>query len=272
MGAQGQSFFQASGDGGGRTAPNVYSPFDDAYITLVGGTTLTTTANKAYSSEVVWNDANGESGGGYTTNYSIPWWQARVSMSANGGSTTQRNMPDVAILSDNIYTVYGGDPIKSGGYSGTSLAAPLWAGFMALVNQKAVEDGQPLVGFANPAIYAIGESTSYSSVFNDITSGNNGPFNAVTGYDLCTGWGTPKAALINSLVNPPPIMKYVRFGGTSAGNGSWEDPFNTLAQGVNAVQSYGGIVLLGPGQSTETISITKPVHIEAIGGAVKFGE
>src|ERR1700687_4253154 len=98
LAAQGQSFFQASGDGGGRTGANVYSPFDDAYITLVGGTTLTMTANAgAWSSETVWNHPpNGESGGGISPNYTIPWWQAGVNMSDNGGSRTRRNMPDVA--------------------------------------------------------------------------------------------------------------------------------------------------------------------------------
>jgi subtilase family serine protease len=278
MGAQGQSFFQASGDGGGRTAPNVYSPFDDAYVTLVGGTTLTTTANGSYNSEVVWNDKYGESGGGITTNYTIPWWQEGVSMSANGGSTTQRNMPDVAIVAANVFTYYGGAPITNGGYYGTSLAAPLWAGFMALVNEEASYHSLPPVGFANPAIYAIGEGTGYSSCFNDIKSGNNetqyapaGDFQAVTGYDLCTGWGTPKGiALINALVYPPPIMKYVKFGG-QAGNGSWENPFNSLAAAVNAVSPYGGIVLDGPASSSERLTITKPVTIEAIGGPVTIG-
>ncbi len=53
------------------------------------------------------------------------------------------------------------------------------------------------VGFINPAIYAIGKSTNYTADFHDITTGNNtwpgSPtiFYAVTGYDLCTGWGTP---------------------------------------------------------------------------------
>ena len=57
--------------------------------------------------------------------------------------------------------------------AGTSLATPLWAGFMALVNQQAAANGQPPVGFANPALYAIGKSTNYHSCFHDITTGNN---------------------------------------------------------------------------------------------------
>ena len=79
---------------------------------------------------------------------------------------------------------------------GTSIAAPLWAGFTALViEQAAAEEGKPTVGFINPALYAIGEGAEYNNVFHDITIGNNtwtgspNHYYAATGYDLCTGWG-----------------------------------------------------------------------------------
>ena len=75
--------------------------------------------------------------------------------------------------------------------NGTSLAAPLWAGFTALVNQQAAANGQPFVGFLNPALYAIGKSTNYQSCFHDITSGPNGSFSAGPGWDACTGLGSP---------------------------------------------------------------------------------
>jgi hypothetical protein len=84
---------------------------------------------------------------------------------------------------------------------GTSFAAPMWAGFMALVNQQAVANGNPTLGFANPAIYNIGVGSSYNSDFHDITSGSNG-YPATVGYDLATGWGSPTgAALINALAS-----------------------------------------------------------------------
>jgi subtilase family serine protease len=280
LAAQGQSFFQASGDGGGRTGSNVYSPFDDAYITLVGGTTLTMTANgAAWNSETVWNNpAYGESGGGISPNYSIPWWQARVNMSANGGSTTQRNMPDVAMVANNVYAIFGGHPILAGGYNGTSVAAPLWAGFMALVNEQAALDGVPSIGFANPVIYAIGQGPNYAACFHDITTGNNenslspSAFKAAAGYDLCTGWGTPKgAALINALILTPPILKYVKFGGSASGDGSWEYPYNTMAGAVGGVPANGGILIKGPGTSAETMTITKPMTIGAVGGSGTIG-
>ena len=56
---------------------------------------------------------------------------------------------------------------------GTSLAAPLWAGLVALANQQAAANGQSPVGFANPALYAIAKSTNYQSCFHDITTGGN---------------------------------------------------------------------------------------------------
>jgi hypothetical protein len=93
------------------------------------------------------------------------------------------------------------------GFAGTSAAAPLWAGFMALANEQAASSGRPLVGFANPALWEIGRGPYYSTCFHDITTGNNfnstnpNLYSAVAGYDLCTGWGTPKGqSLIDALV------------------------------------------------------------------------
>ena len=84
---------------------------------------------------------------------------------------------------------------------------------MALVNQEAAGNGQPPVGFLNPALYALGKSVDYTNNFNDITVGNNatptsgGLFPAVPGYDLCTGWGSPKGNnLIHSLALPQRLV------------------------------------------------------------------
>jgi len=208
--AQGQSFFNASGDFDAWVGP-IFPPCDDPYITIVGGTTLTTGAGGAWASETVWNwgtefgvDGIG-TGGGISTSYVIPSWQASVNMTANQGSTTMRNIPDVALTADNVYVLYGGG--QQGLFGGTSCATPLWAGFMALVNQQAATSGKPALGFINPSIYAIAAGGSYTSCLHDITTGNNtwsgspGKFFAVTGYDLCTGWGTPVGtSLINALV------------------------------------------------------------------------
>jgi uncharacterized repeat protein (TIGR01451 family) len=210
MAAQGQSFFQSSGDTGAYSGSisSANYPADDPYITVVGGTTLTTTApGGSWTSETVWNWMPSEpdaSSGGISTSYTIPNWQQGTSMSANNGSTTMRNIPDVAFTADNIYVIYNNG--QTGDFGGTSCAAPLWAAFTALVNQQAAANGHATVGFINPAIYSIGNSSSYTSNFHDVTTGNNTnsasptKFFAAPGYDLCTGWGTPKGqSLIDAL-------------------------------------------------------------------------
>ncbi len=218
--AQGQSFFLASGDFGAYSSA-IDEPFDNPYVTIVGGTTLTTSSTTGeWSSEVVWlsqeDDSQGipfgASGGGISTAYAIPSWQQGISMTANQGSTTMRNLPDVAMVANNITVFWGNAAV---GLSipvpelGTSLATPLWAGFMALVNQQAADNGQPPVGFVNPALYAIAKSTNYASCFHDITVGVNTnsssltKYKATTGYDLCTGWGTISTNLMQALLAPP---------------------------------------------------------------------
>lgn len=204
--AQGQSYFNASGDSGAYSG-FIDAPADDPYITIVGGTTLSTDVNGAWQSETVWNwgSDNGASGGGISPTYSMPNWQGGVSMAANQGSTLLRNIPDVAMAADDIWVAYGNG--SSSVFGGTSAASPLWAAFTALVNQQAVSLGYPTVGFLNPALYTVGRGTGYGAAFHDITTGDNKPdlntagFSAVSGYDLCTGWGTPTGqAMIDALV------------------------------------------------------------------------
>ena len=226
MAAQGQSFFQASGDDDAYTGSQLLglgsqtnAPVDSTNLTAVGGTTLMMSgAGAAWASETVWNyssrggsDANLGSGGGISIYYTTPYWQTNVNMSANSGSTTLRNVPDVALTADNIFVCYNNGVTNGSSYFvGTSCAAPLWAGFCALVNQQSVMLNGTTVGFLNPALYTIADTANYSACFHDISTGNNigigtpGLFNAVPGYDLCTGLGTPNGiSLINALARVP---------------------------------------------------------------------
>ena len=209
FGAQGQSFFLASGDSGAFTGA-ASPPSDDPYITVVGGTTLTTSGpGGTWVSEKVWNwfttgEGTGASTGGVSTTYTIPSWQAPVSMALNQGSANDRNIPDVALTADGGWVLYGDG--QSAEYGGTSCATPLWAGFTALVNEQGAQNQRSPVGFLNPALYTLGLGSSYAATFHDITAGNNTnrsvktKFFAETGYDLCTGWGTPNGTnLINAL-------------------------------------------------------------------------
>ncbi|MGH7971214.1 MAG: S53 family peptidase, partial [Limisphaerales bacterium] len=195
MAAQGQSFFNASGDSGAYVG-SVPSPDDNPYITLVGGTTLTTTAGHAWVSETTWNAGAGlSSSGGFSSTYPLPDWQEGISMSNNQGSTTKRNIPDVSMVADDISIV--ADNGQQYPIYGTSAASPLWAAFTALINQHAAANGYPRVGFLNPTVYSLAKGTNFPVYFHDITTGNNTNRNsgrrflAVAGYDLCTGWGTP---------------------------------------------------------------------------------
>ena len=117
----------------------------------------------------------------------------------------------MALTADNVYVAYGNG--SSGEYGGTSCAAPLWAGFLALVNQQAATSGKSSVGFINSAIYAIAAGSNYAVCFHDVTTGNNtlssspNLFYATNGYDLCTGLGTPNGTnLINALAPYPCIL------------------------------------------------------------------
>jgi subtilase family serine protease len=194
--AQGQNLFVASGDAGAYTGSNATDnsyPAESVYIVSVGGTDLTTNgAGGPWQSETAWADSGG---GPADDGFAIPSWQAGVANSANQASTTVRNVPDVAAEANtDNYTCDQGT--CSGDYGGTSFAAPRWAGFLALVNQQVASRGNSSLGFLNPAIYSIGQGPSYNNDFHDITSGNdsNGQgqsFNAVVGYDLVTGWGSP---------------------------------------------------------------------------------
>ncbi|HEY6386909.1 MAG TPA: S53 family serine peptidase [Candidatus Acidoferrum sp.] len=201
MAAQGQNFFAASGDSSTWSSRNEAWPADNAYVVSVGGTDLVTaSAGGAWKSETAWVD----SGGGISPDsIAIPSWQqlAGVINSSNRGSTTLRNGPDVSANANFTFYVCADQTTCTANlYGGTSFAAPMWAGYIALVNQQLAENGQPTIGFINPTIYSQSLTSSYASEFHDITSGTSGSFSAVTGYDLVTGWGSPNGTgLINAL-------------------------------------------------------------------------
>ena len=140
MAAQGQNFFAASGDNSTWTASGNAEawPADDAYVVSVGGTDLVTaSAGGPWQSETAWSD----SGGGISPdNIAIPSWQqiSGVINSSNKGSTTYRNGPDVSANANfTFYVCADQTTCTANVYGGTSFAAPMWAGYMALVNEQA---------------------------------------------------------------------------------------------------------------------------------------
>ena len=202
MAAQGQTFFVASGDDSTwtKTGNAAAWPADDAYVISVGGTDLTTSsAAGPWKSETAWVD----SGGGISPDkIAIPSWQklSGVITSTNKGSTTYRNGPDVSANANfTFYTCGDQQACQANEYGGTSFAAPMWAAFIALVNQQLVANGGARVGNFNATIYPQNLTSTYATDFHDITSGKSGSYSAGTGFDLVTGWGSPKAGLITTL-------------------------------------------------------------------------
>jgi subtilase family serine protease len=265
MAAQGQSFFVAAGDSDAWSSGNYPYPAEDANVITVGGTDLTTSsAGGPWSSEVGWVDG----GGGISPdNIPIPSWQQLpgVINSSNRGSTTLRNGPDVSANADfTFYVCADQSGCTANYYGGTSFAAPMWAGYIALANQQAAANGGPAVGFMNPSIYQFGVSSSYTTDFHDITSGNNG-FPAVTGYDLDSGWGSPNgAALITALTGPATPSFSISASPSSVsvvqGNTGTSTITTAALNGFNAA-----IVLSATGQPTGVTVSFNPTSIAAPG-------
>src|SRR5262249_1555238 len=92
--AQGQSYFTASGDSGSFSSDpggNEDAPLQ----TLVGGTNLNmNNSGASYASESAWSGSTG----GVLTNLAIPDYQLGISMANNGGSTNNRNAPDIGAV------------------------------------------------------------------------------------------------------------------------------------------------------------------------------
>jgi subtilase family serine protease len=202
MAAQGQSFFEAAGDSGAwkSSQTDTWWPMESPYVITVGGTDLVTKgAGKGWASETVWVDG----GGGISPDLlPIPSWQKLkgVITKANEGSTKYRNGPDVSANSNFTFYVCADQRACTANlYGGTSFAAPMWAGYLALANQQAAAHKDKAPGFINPTIYPLGLSKGYATAFHDITVGSNG-FPATKGYDLASGWGSPNSnGLINAL-------------------------------------------------------------------------
>ncbi len=277
MSSQGQNFFAASGDSSTWSSSNEAWPADDANVVSVGGTDLTTaSAAGPWKSETAWVD----SGGGISPDkIAIPAYQqlSGVINSSNKGSTTYRNGPDVSANANfSFYVCADQTTCTANEYGGTSFAAPMWAGFIALVNQQLAENGDKPIGFINPTIYAENITSSYSSDFHDITSGKSGSYSAVTGYDLVTGWGSPQAGLITALtgtgtggspsftISASPTSVSVKQGSsgsstiTTAVSGGFDSAISLSASGQpsGVTVSFSPTSIAAPGSGTSTMTMT----------------
>jgi hypothetical protein len=213
---------------------SVDDPESQPFVTSAGGLTITDASRPP--EEQVWNDGpdGGAGGGGESDTWTEPSWQAdsrvpginnktvlAAAAKASGApagaafcdasayyasvSTGCREVPDVSAQADEftgaVTVLYAGEWTTFGG---TSSAAPLWAGMLALVNASATCTADPAtstgVGFANPSLYALASvPAEYAASFTDVTAGDNDAFGisgglypATTGYDMASGLGSPE--------------------------------------------------------------------------------
>jgi YVTN family beta-propeller protein len=277
---QGQNLFAAAGDWSDWQSgySDFFYPSEDAYITSVGGTDLNTTgAGGLWSSESVWPD----SGGGISPDdISIPSWQVTTAAGCSSCSQTYRNGPDVAANANWTFYVCSNQTACTANYwGGTSFAAPMWAGYLALANEQEVRNTGKTLGFINPQLYAIGQGSSYNTDFHDITGGSNG-YSATTGYDLATGWGSPnETGLMNALsggvptpgfslsASPTAVSAPQGGSGTSTISSSVTNGFgsviNLSATGQPAGVNVGFVPssITGAGTSTLTLTVASSTAI-----------
>jgi subtilase family serine protease len=209
------TFFSSSGDEGATDyadlnaqqvakVPTTSFAADSPWVTAVGGTTILPQGNNTFT-ERVWNSGDGASGGGFSRFYAEPSYQKTLPNSMQNELQNRRGVPDVAAAADpstGLAIYEDGQWTMAGG---TSAAAPVWAGIMAIANQRA---GHPL-GFINPTLYKLAAGSSYNQDFHDITEGDNhyaptnvSGYSAAPGWDPTTGLGTPKAnKLIPDLIS-----------------------------------------------------------------------
>jgi len=173
-----------SDDGVGDGRAHVDFPASSPHVLGCGGTKLVASQSRI-TSEVVWNEGpTSATGGGISDFFDLPVWQkhARVPPSVNPGGRVGRGVPDVAGDADPAtgYRVrVDGQDLVIGG---TSAVAPLWAGLIALLNQRLRHP----VGYLNPLAYGPA-----ASAFRSVATGSNGHYKACDGWDPCTGLGTP---------------------------------------------------------------------------------
>ena len=187
----GVTILAASGDDGatdGTNGATVDFPASSPYVIGCGGTKIEASGS-SITNEQAWNELSaneGATGGGVSEVFPLPDYQQDANVPAAPNGYKGRGVPDVAGDADpetGYAVVVDGQQAVIGG---TSAVAPLWAGLLARINQALGKN----VGYLNPLLYA----GSAESTFRDITSGSNGDYSADSGWDACTGLGTPDGA------------------------------------------------------------------------------
>jgi pseudomonalisin len=206
--AQGQTFAVSSGDSGSyeckgnKTSIQSY-PAVSPYVIAVGGTRVYTTSAGAWSSETAWTcstysgctskGGTGGTGGGVSSTEAAPAWQKSSGVL---GTSTKRGVPDISFAGDpasGASVIVNGQSVTWGG---TSLAAPIFAGFWARI-QSAHSNN---LAFPAQALYQYGVANE-STLFHDITTGSNGGYKSKVGWDYTTGFGSINVGNFATFIN-----------------------------------------------------------------------
>jgi tripeptidyl-peptidase-1 len=237
LGAQGVTIFVSSGDDGVSNVNcacdknNGYVPSFPAtspYVTAVGATQ----GPERSDPEIVCQSTEGgviTSGGGFSTFFTAPSYQKSaisqyfsvVSPQPHAGyNQSNRGYPDVALIGVKYQVIIDGVTIN---VYGTSASAPVFAAMVSLINSKRYELNMPSLGFLNPALYAAAQNLTQALMYNDVINGNNSccaaseapftccaaGFNAASGWDPATGWGSVDFALFAKYIGGVDVEPYV---------------------------------------------------------------
>ena len=299
----------ATGMGGTEFPAADVSSSNTTYWESASGSDVISSA-LSYIPEQVWNDDSSSEGlssggGGVSTLTSRPSWQTGVTGIPSGSS---RLVPDISLTAspNNAGFLYCSSDSKSTGVTGscsngfrdsndtyltvaggTSFDVPIFAGMVAIINQKLNSTGQ---GVVNPTLYKLAaDPTTYASAFHDITSGSNectagsaycstvgaSEYPATTGYDEASGlgsvdfynlllaWPTSGSSLVATTTTPsaatttPPsgASDVITIKVASASSLSTATPTGTLTIVVDGTTETSSLAL-SDGTATYTFSST----------------
>jgi subtilase family serine protease len=190
----GMTFVAAAGDSGAQVLWPAVSP----HVLAVGGTS-TNVSSAGTRLEVAW----GNSGGGMSAYMALPSWQSGVTP-VGGGTLVRRAVPDVAfnaspMTGEWVAVTLPGKTTTWSAYGGTSIAAPQWAGVVAVANAIRAANAKTVLGDVHALIYKSIAAVpgTYAAALGDVVQGTNGTCTtcrAGSGFDQVTGWGTPNAS------------------------------------------------------------------------------
>ena len=255
----------------------------------------------SYIPEQVWNDDSAAAGTQFGAQYALsaggggvsafthrPSWQTGVTGIPSG---TFRLVPDISLdasaqnagylfcTSDTSAWSTGQKASCNSGFrdsttqdltvaGGTSFAAPIFAGMLAMIDQK--ENASQ--GVAGSTLYTLAaNSSTYASAFHDITSGNNDcalagsnycsgsgltDYAAATGYDEATGLGSLD---FNNLLTAWSAATASSGASGSSGSGTGTSTFALSATNITAAAGASGtssVSILSQNNYAGTVAFT----------------